>query len=164
MTEISFYSSEANQLESNNMPPRVNLSDNENQVVSSLVRFVNQLVDAENLVVLAGSGTSLTFNKDGQGTLAPSMIDLWESCKRLDEAKFEKVLKTVKYTDMAGTWSDGEQKKDIELLLSLCDSYLPLNNLSARRQKKVTEFLSAAKRKIIEETSFVDKVKDENWQ
>lgn len=65
---------------------------------------------------------------------------------------------------MAGTWPDGEQKKDIELLLSLCDSYLPLKNLSATRQRRITSFLSEAKNKIIKETSFVDKVKDEGWQ
>lgn len=162
MTEISFYSSETNQLEDNNMPPRVDLGDNENQVVSSLVRFVNQLVDAESLIVLAGSGTSLTFNKEEK--IAPSMTDLWHSCKSLDEAKFEEVLKSVKYTDVAGAWPDGEQKKDIELLLSLCDSYLPLKNLSATRQRRITSFLSEAKNRIIKETSFVDKVKDEVWQ
>jgi len=164
MTKISFYSSEANQLVDNNMPPRVNLEDNKDQVISSLVKYVNQLVDAENLIVLAGSGTSLTFNKDGQPTIAPSMTDLWHSCKSLDEAKFEEVLKSVNYADVAGTWPDGEQKKDIELLLSLCDSYLPLKNLSATRQRRITSFLSKAKSKIIKETSFVDKVKDKGWQ
>ncbi|WP_373332093.1 hypothetical protein P6F15_11245 [Thiopseudomonas alkaliphila] len=131
MTEISFYSSEANQLDDNNMPASVDIDDKENKVVSSLVRFVNQLVDAENLIILAGSGTSLTFNKDGQAAIAPSMTDLWHSCESLDASKFEEVLKSVNYADVAGTWPDGEQKKDIELLLSLCDSYLPLKNLSA---------------------------------
>ncbi|MDY7220287.1 SIR2 family protein [Denitrificimonas sp. JX-1] len=164
MTEISFYSSEANQLDDNNMPASVDIDDKENKVVSSLVRFVNQLVDAENLIILAGSGTSLTFNKDGQAAIAPSMTDLWHSCESLDASKFEEVLKSVNYADVAGTWPDGEQKKDIELLLSLCDSYLPLKNLSATRQRRVTNFLSEAKNKIIKETSFVDKVKSEDWQ
>ena len=164
MTEISFYSSEANQLEDNNVPPSVDLGDNESKVVSSLIRFVNQLVDAENLIVLAGSGTSLTFNKEGQAAVAPSMTDLWHSCESLDASRFEEVLKSVNYAEVAGTWPDGEQKKDIELLLSLCDSYLPLKNLSATRQRRITSFLSEAKNKIIKETSFVDKVKDEGWQ
>jgi|SRR5690554_427960 len=163
MNKISFYSSEANQLDDNNMPESVDFDD-ENKVVPSLVRFVNQLVDAENLIVLAGSGTSLTFNKDGQGTLAPSMTDLWESCKRLDESRFIDVLEAVKYDAVAGRWPDGSLKKDIELLLSLCDSYLPLKNLSATRERRITEFLSEAKNEIIKETSFVDKVKGEGWQ
>lgn len=164
MSKISFYSSEANQLEDNNMPESVDIGDNESKAVSSLIRFVNQLVDAENLIVLAGSGTSLTFNKEEQDTIAPSMSDLWDSCKSLDKPRFNEILDAVKYQEVAGTWQNGEQKKDIELLLSLCDSYLPLKNLSARRQKKVTEFLSAAKTKIIKETSFVDNVKSEDWQ
>lgn len=164
MTEISFYSSEASKLDDNNMPASVDLDDKESKVVSSLIRFVNQLVDAENLIVLAGSGTSLTFNKEGQAAIAPSMTDLWHSCESLDASKFDEVLKSVNYADVAGTWPDGEQKNDIELLLSLCDSYLPLKNLSATRQRRITSFLREAKNKIIKETSFVDKVKDEDWQ
>ena len=158
MKKVLFYSSEANQLD-NNVPESVDFDDKKSKVFSSFIKFVNQLVDAENLIVLAGSGTSLTFNKEDK--VAPSMNDLWESCKSIDEPRFEEVLRAVNYKEVSGTWPDGEQKKDIELLLSLCDSYLPLKNLSPTRQRRITSFLSEAKNKIIKETSFVDKVKGE---
>lgn len=162
MTKVLFYSSEANQLDDNNVPESVDFDDKKSKVVSSLIKFVNQLVDAENLIVLAGSGTSLTFNKEDK--VAPSMNDLWEICKSIDEPRFEEVLRAVNYKEVAGTWPDGEQKKDIELLLSLCDSYLPLKNLSATRERRITDFLSEAKSEIIRETSFVDRVGSEGWQ
>jgi NAD-dependent SIR2 family protein deacetylase len=164
MREISFYLSEFKQLDANGLPPRIDInSQTNNSASSALQRFINQLVDAENLVVLAGSGTSLTFNKQGQPKVAPSMADLWSSCKRLDEPRFREVLQAVNYNSVAEISDDGSKKQDIELLLSLCDSYLPLKSLSATRHRKVSEFLAAAKQNIIKETSFVDKVAHESW-
>lgn len=162
MTNIKIYSTDFQDLDEQNLPLSLNIDKDEGQEkLAPLYKFINQLVDAENLVVLAGSGTSLTFNKDKK--IAPSMADLWESCKSLDEDRFKKVLKAVEYEKVAGTWQDGELKKDIELLLSLCDSYLQLNNLSLTRQKLIKEFLRKAKNKIIEETSFVERVPADAW-
>lgn len=164
MKEISFYLSDFKQLDANGLPPKIDIDSQANEFASSaLNRFVNQLVDAENLVVLAGSGTSLTFNKDGQVKVAPSMTDLWSSCRRLDEPKFREVLQAVNYNAVADSWDDGSKKQDIELLLSLCDSYLPLKNLSSTRHRKVSDFLIAAKQNIIKETSFVDRVPHNSW-
>lgn len=164
MRDIAFYLSEHKQRDADGIPQRIDVdSDVNKQAATALMRFVNQLVDAENLVVLAGSGTSLTFNKNGQSKVAPSMTDLWLSCRALDIPRFEEVLKAVKYTDVAGTWPDGSQKQDIELLLSLCDSYLPLKNLSSTRHRKVSDFLIVAKQNIIKETSFVDQVPHDSW-
>lgn len=162
MRDIAFYLSEYKQLDADGIPQRIDIEVNK-QAATALQRFVNQLVDAENLVVLAGSGTSLTFNRQGLPKVAPSMTDLWASCRNLDVARFDEVLRSVKYDDVAGTWPDGSQKQDIELLLSLCDSHLPLKNLSTTRHRKVSEFLAAAKRNIIRETSFVDQVPLESW-
>lgn len=164
MKEVAFFLSEHKQLDDRGLPPTIDIDRETNKSeYTLLLRFVNQLVDAENLVVLAGSGTSLTFNKNGQPKVAPSMTDLWLSCRALDIPRFEEVLKAVKYADVAGAWPDGTQKQDIELLLSLCDSYLPLKNLSSTRQRKVSDFLSAAKQNIIKETSFVNQVPLESW-
>lgn len=165
MRELAFYLPDYRQLDGNGLPLPIDIGDDANKnAANSLQRFLNQLVDAENLIVLAGSGTSLTFNKNGQPKIAPSMTDLWEACRRLDATRFADVLNAVRYNEVAGTWPDGSQKQDIELLLSLCDSYLPLKNLSATRQRKLTEFLEAAKRKIIHETSFVERVDSNQWQ
>ncbi|MFQ1935875.1 SIR2 family protein, partial [Aeromonas veronii] len=58
---------------------------------------------------------------------------------------------------------DGEQKNDIELLLSLCDSYLTLKCLSSADQECVEAFLKAAKVAILEHTNFVDRVATDGW-
>lgn len=164
MREVSFYSAEVNRIDDTGTPFRVDIDNNEdNETLSSLHKFLNQIVDAENLIVLAGSGTSLAFNKDKRGKVAPSMNDLWENCKSLDTAAFEKILKAVNYSAVAEKWPDGSLKEDIELLLSLCDSYLPLKNLSDTRQRLITGFLSDAKKRIIADTSFVNKIPKEDW-
>jgi SIR2-like protein len=164
MSEISYYSSESTFLDAQGLPRKIDLDSSEgHEGLQPFQNFINRLVDAENLIVLAGSGSSLTFNKPGCSSMAPSMMDLWESCKSLDEKRFNEILKIVSYHEVAGKWPNGDPKKDIELLLSLCDSYLPLKNLSARRQQWVSDFLKSAKEKILEETSFVDKVAEDDW-
>ena len=128
-----------------------------------LIKFINQMLDAENLIVLAGSGTSLTFNEKDQPYIAPSMGNLWNACKNIDLNLFEVVTKAVEYEKVAGTWPDGELKEDIELLLSLCDAYLPLKNLSDTRNRKIQQFLKLAKEKILKETSFINNISSKNW-
>ena len=41
--------------------------------------YINKILDVDNLIILAGSGTSLTFNVTGSAVIAPSMWDLWNS-------------------------------------------------------------------------------------
>ena len=145
MSEISYYSSESTFLDAQGLPRKIDLDSSEgHEGLQPFQNFINRLVDAENLIVLAGSGSSLTFNKPGCSSMAPSMMDLWESCKSLDEKRFNEILKIVSYHEVAGKWPNGDPKKDIELLLSLCDSYLPLKNLSARRQQWVSDFLKSS--------------------
>ncbi|WP_022654106.1 SIR2 family protein [Aquaspirillum serpens] len=167
MTTVSFYSANSKQVDGQGTPIRIELENNNNHFNNDklvpLYKFINQLVDAENLIVLAGSGTSLTFNQDGEQNIAPSMGDLWRICKELDPARFDKVLKAVKYSDVAEKWEDGEQKNDIELLLSLCDSYLSLKCLSSVNQGSVEAFLKAAKAAILKHTNFVDRVAPSAW-
>lgn len=164
MTQIAFYLSHLNKNDdTQNIPRTVDLCVNECQKqLEPFLKFVNQMLDAENLIVLAGSGTSLTFNEETK-KIAPSMGDLWESCKNLAPFLFSEVLAAVNYEEVAGTWEDGTQKNDIELLLSLCDAYIPLKNLDENQQTKVTSFLKQAKDKILEETSFVHNVPTDKW-
>lgn len=91
------------------------------------------------------------------------MGDLWNACKSFDENLFKDIKHIVNYTKVADKWSDGELKKDIELLLSLCDAYLPLNNLSESRTKRIQKFLNQAKKIILEETNFIHKVEKNSW-
>lgn len=167
MTEprtLSFFSADSKEVDGNGVPLEIKLGqEDDNAKLAPLHKFINQLIDAENLIVLAGSGTSLTFNLRGQPNIAPSMGDLWKICSDLDTSRFDKVLKAVKYSAVAEKWADGEQKKDIELLLSLCDSYLSLKCLSTANQESVEAFLKAAKAAILEHTNFVDRVAVDGW-
>lgn len=148
------------QVNDNYKPKNITNNDDDKDAKAKTQQFINQILDAENLLVLAGSGTSLTFNSSTT-KIAPSMGDLWEACEAL--SNFQDVLKSVNYSVVAGTWDDGSEKKDIELLLSLCDAYLPLNNLSNQRQNRVRNFLNEAKKTILQRTNFVDQVPIESW-
>lgn len=161
---LSFFSADSKLVDEQEIPLAIEVGkDDEKARLAPFHKFINQLVDAENLIVLAGSGTSLTFNQKEQDNIAPSMGDLWRICSDLDASRFDKVLKAVKYSDVAEKWDDGEQKNDIELLLSLCDSYLTLKCLSSADQECVEAFLKAAKVAILEHTNFVDRVATDGW-
>lgn len=161
---LSFFSADSKLVDEQEIPLAIEVGkDDEKARLAPFHKFINQLVDAENLIVLAGSGTSLTFNQKEQDNIAPSMGDLWRICSDLDASRFDKVLKAVKYSDVAEKWDDGEQKNDIELLLSLCDSYLTLKCLSSAAQECVEAFLKAAKVAILEHTNFVDRVATDGW-
>ena len=162
MGTLSFYSSASNKLDDNGFPPTIETEGGQEEL-EPFLSFINQLIDAENLIVLAGSGTSLTFNKQGHKKIAPGMSDLWDSCENLDTDLFAAILDIVKYEPIAGCWPDGTPKKDIELLLSLCDSYLSLQNLGSEQQKNIEIFLTRAKNEILNETDFVDRVGSDDW-
>lgn len=163
---LSFFSADSKKVDEQGNPLVIELGQEDDNVkLAPLHKFINQLVDAENLIVLAGSGTSLTFNLSGQPNIAPSMGDLWNICSGLNTSRFEfdNVLQIVKYSDVAGKWPDDTEKHDIELLLSLCDSYLALKCLSVAEQESIETFLKAAKETILEHTNFVDRVSPDGW-
>ncbi|WP_409438764.1 SIR2 family protein [Psychromonas sp. GE-S-Ul-11] len=133
-------------------------NEDENDELKLFFRFINKILDIDNLVILAGSGTSLTFNKPNvEPPIAPSMWHLWEYCRLADEQLFKLVLKATKYDDLQPLKEDnGSAKADIELLLSLCDSSLAVGNLSNARTNQVTKFLEQAKQIILDKTNFTD--------
>jgi hypothetical protein len=114
-------------------------SDELEEQLSVFYRFTNKILDMDNLVILAGSGTSLTFNKRGRPTIAPSMWNLWDDCQKADNELFNLTLKATKYSVLQKEKDGaGNEKPDIELLLSLCDSALAVGNLSNTRTNQVT--------------------------
>lgn len=164
---IKFFSSSL----SEKKPVEIKFDDSENegfkQYKSLLQKSLNQVLDAENIIVLAGSGTSLTFNTKAE-KIAPSMNDLWDACNEMNPDIFQEIKKITKYDEVAEKWQDSngslQQETNIELLLSRCDSLLQLRNLSDRRLRKLEKFVSDAKFKILEKTSFIDKIKEEGWK
>ena len=130
---------------------------------------MNQILDAENIIILAGSGTSLTFNIPNGDKVAPSMTDLWHACSKMDEKIFDDIKSYTKYDDFAEKWKDENGNEciahDIELLLSRCDTFLSLKSLSERRLKQLENFVKNAKNKILEETDFTNKIKShKDWE
>lgn len=95
----------------------------------------------QNLIVLAGSGTSL--GKTG----GPSMKELWNRCtkKTNDYTKNAKEIITV----INYNYSD-ESKVNIEEFLSLCEAHLEI-----KKDKKITKFVEHCKKEILTACSFV---------
>ncbi|MGO2343919.1 SIR2 family protein [Vibrio litoralis] len=141
--------------------------DNVDEELAPFYRFTNKILDTDNLVILAGSGTSLTFNKQSQQDqppIAPSMWHLWDYCQKADENLFDLTLKATNYDVLQKQrGADGKAKADIELLLSLCDSSLAVGNLSNQRTTQVTKFLEQAKQIILHKTSFTEAIQDSGW-
>lgn len=133
-----------------------------NDELKSFFRFVNKILDIDNLVILAGSGTSLTFNKPKvEPPIAPSMWHLWEYCRLADIKLFELTLQAIKYDALQSLKEEnGTAKPDIELLLSLCDSALAVGDLSITRKAQVSKFLEKAKQIILDKTNFTDLIQD----
>ncbi|WP_299022877.1 hypothetical protein [uncultured Photobacterium sp.] len=132
---------------------------NENENYQSLLTSINSLLDFDNLIVLAGSGTSLTFTG-----IAPSMGRLWDKCKEQNPEQFEAVLDTVQY-DKNQTKMDtvtNEPWDDIELLLSLCDQYIALFP-NEGKTIQVRSFLDQSKKTILDETNFTDDIEPSDW-
>ncbi|MFU2137645.1 SIR2 family protein [Gallibacterium anatis] len=151
-------------------PTSINIlsDDNQKEYLALLQNRLNQILDAENIIVLAGSGTSLTFNKDGN-KIAPSMSDLWDYCREINKNVFDDIRLYTEYDNFAEKWQNekGEEKtaEDIELFLSRCDNFLTLKNLSNRRLKQLAKFIKDAKAKILEVTDFTEKIADlSSWK
>ena len=115
-----------------------------NDVMGTLESFRSILLASlqmRNLVVFAGSGTSL-----GQAG-GPSMSDLWNSCLRCDSNSgqasdlAQEVLGNVRY-DLE------TEGNNIETLLSRCDAYQQL-----RPSDAIREFVRQAKQVILKECS-----------
>jgi hypothetical protein len=159
--KVQFLSSDVqkNNVEDFRKPIEIDLNNkDESDELKLFFRFINKILDIDNLVILAGSGTSLTFNKPNVETpIAPSMWYLWECCRLADIPLFELTLKATNYEDLQPLKEENDDgKPDIELLLSLCDSALAIGNLSATRTTQVTKFLEQAKRIILDKTNFTD--------
>lgn len=166
-SKISFLSSDLklNPVSNKREPIEIALdNDDLEDELSVFYRFTNKILDMDSLVILAGSGTSLTFNKPPQPLIAPSMWHLWDYCQKADEELFSLTLKATNYGILQKVKDEnGNAKPDIELLLSLCDSALAVGNLSNQRTNQVNKFLSQAKKIILDKTSFTELVLATGW-
>lgn len=146
------------------------LSNDERQkeYKSLLSKSLNRILDAENIIVLAGSGVSLTFNTSEERP-APSMSDLWDYCEKINSKSFNEIRKHIDYDKFANKWINKktgkeEISKDIELLLSRCDTLLTLQSLPNEHLKQLKDFVSDAKLEILKQTNFTDNIAPTAWE
>ncbi|MCG7755948.1 MAG: SIR2 family protein [Nitrosomonas sp.] len=112
--------------------------------------FINAL-NATNLLILTGAGTSFCVkNKNGEAQ-APSMSDLWAAVKtKVTESVFDQVCTQ---------FPNAPINNNIEKLLSLCKIYLELNEnadtKSDETAKRIKNFVNDAEQAILEKVDFV---------
>lgn len=100
----------------------------------------------QNIVVLAGSGTSLGSNG------GPSMGDLWNFCTMKDAAYTDEANNIF---NLIGYDISDERRVNIEELLSICDSYLQVKTKGIDdNHKKVMQFVNNCKKVILEKCRF----------
>lgn len=123
---------------------RLRTSNNRQKLDQSLA----EILLSENLVILAGLGTTLCLNKAGAPKVAPEMSDLWDAAAAKAGEKFGQVVATVGYDASLGA-------KNIEALLSRCQLYQVLNP-----SPLVGGFIAEAEAVIVEKCRFVNELTD----
>src|SRR5690242_11516088 len=84
------------------------------QDAKKLEQMLSDILLSENLVVLAGLGTSMCATGGDKVRVAPTMAEIWTAASRQEGIDFNKIKQTVRYA----TPANGED--NIELLLSRC--------------------------------------------
>lgn len=113
-----------------------------NKARNSLNEALLVSLQMQNLMVIAGSGTSL-----GSVVKGPSMSDLWKAVEKLVDQKKAEVTRENISTKIK--YIADKEKPNIEDFLSHCDAYLQVND-----DKEVSTFVSLCKAKILEKCSF----------
>lgn len=113
-----------------------------------LDQLLTEVLLSENLVVLAGLGTTLCLNKPGGPRIAPGMGGLWEAAAQKAGARFEELKRKVSYS----TPVDGE---NIEALLSQCQLMQAL-----RPASDVEQFIANSEALIVDKCRFVNEATD----
>lgn len=162
MNKVKFLSSFVKRTDGVKVPVSIDIDSsekNENEDYQTLLTSINSLLDFDNLIVLAGSGTSLTFTN-----IAPSMGRLWEKCKEQNPEQFDIVLNSVQYDKNQTKRDDTTQEpwNDIELLLSLCDQYIALFP-DEDDTTQLVSFLEQSKKVILDQTNFTDAIDSNDW-
>lgn len=103
-------------------------------------QILTEILMSENLVVLAGLGTTLCLNQAGKPAVAPTMDDLWAAAEA--SAGFDHVCKKVGFLPT--------EAKNIEVLLSRCQLSQALNS-----SDEVHRFIAATEAQIFRRCRFV---------
>jgi hypothetical protein len=118
-------------------------------VLEKLRAELRDTLNSQNLVVLAGLGTSLCI-KDGHKRLAPTMSDLWVAAKVTAGADFQHVVDVSRYDSVAKTDIAGKKEENIELLLSRCQMAAQI-----LADPKIANFIKNAEELIVARVDFL---------
>lgn len=132
-----------------NAPPAIRPPD---PAIAEAKRVISELFYCENLVILAGLGTSLGVEPSQQGApKAPTMWDLWVRVRDKTDAlagdlgfDFNALVENIGYP---------QNETNIEALLSRCRMAEAVFN--AEHKGKITAFVALAEREIADATNFV---------
>lgn len=113
-----------------------------------LQRLLAEVLLSENLLILAGLGTTLCLNRSGAPQVAPTMSDLWSAAAAKADAAFEPLKAKVGYSPAA-------ESDDIEALLSRCQLYQELTP-----DAEVKQFIDDTEAIIVAKCRFVDDATD----
>jgi hypothetical protein len=113
-----------------------------------LDQLLTEVLLSENLVVLAGLGTTLCLNKADGPRVAPDMSDLWGAAAQKAGTQFEALKAKVRYS----TPTAGE---NIETLLSQCQLSQALHPAP-----EIAQFIADSEALIVEKCRFVKETTD----
>ena len=134
--------------ESEPEPPRNGVTPKPDPAEQECRRILSDIFRCNNLVVLAGLGTSLCLKVHGGASLAPTMASLWARVqtehKLLDDPLWEDLLVLVRHN---------ADDKNLETLLSRCR--LAQQFLEGDELMKVETFIKLAEREIVDAVDFL---------
>jgi hypothetical protein len=116
-------------------------------IESSLLNVLN----ATNVVVLTGTGSSFAAANGAEKLSPAGMCDVWQAV----EAK----VGTAVFKEVCGTFANAKIDDNIERLLTLCKLYLELHETAVEDEtyRKIHDFVDAAEKAILARVDFVDR-------
>ena len=126
-------------------------ADGQDEGFRKFNNFQSNLIAAKNLVVLAGSGTSLTLNSVTGSNIAPSMADFWDACRSGNTELFDEVIAIL---GDALPKDNGIAVPNIESLLSMVEMKLQLVDPKSQEGTTLSKFLQISRSVISTKASF----------
>ncbi len=127
-----------------------NVDENERKKNSRVIKeILLAAMQMQKIVVLAGSGTSLDSENKNAG---PSMWDLWEACTKQNGKQYSDSATQI--FELVGYDISDENEVNIEVLLSMCESYLQINTKNNKKED-VKKFVNDCKKTILENCRFI---------
>ncbi len=110
----------------------------------NVFRTISDKIQAENLVILCGLGTSRCLLDSANNPIAPSMSDLMDAVKEMEDGLLSQVIEKIGYNEV------DQCGNNVELLLSKCQMAYELKNDTI-----LQDFIQKAEKLILQKCQFV---------